>query len=48
VREEADTQYSTIDTSAATAGEARMVTGVRGNFIRAKVSSIPGGLGVIV
>lgn len=45
---DADTQYSTIDTSTATAGEARTVTGVRGNFIRAKISSITGGSGVIV
>jgi hypothetical protein len=43
-----DAQYSTIDTSTATAGEARSITGVRGNFIRAKVSSITGGSGVIV
>jgi hypothetical protein len=45
---DADTQYTTVDTSAATAGEARTVTGVRGNFIRAKVSSITGGSGIIV
>lgn len=45
---DADAQYSTIDTSTATAGEARTITGVRGNFIRAKVSSITGGSGVIV
>ncbi|HEV2489522.1 MAG TPA: hypothetical protein VGT03_06925 [Candidatus Acidoferrales bacterium] len=43
-----DAQYATIDTSSATAGEARTVTGVRGNFIRAKVSSITGGSGVTV
>jgi hypothetical protein len=43
-----DGQYSTIDTSTATAGEARTVTGVRANFIRAKVSSITGGSGVTV
>ena len=36
---DSDAQYATIDTSAATAGEARTVTGVRGNFVRAKVSS---------
>lgn len=41
-----DAQYTTIDTSGATGGEARTVTGVRGNFIRAKVSSITGGSGV--
>ncbi|MGH9714080.1 MAG: hypothetical protein ACRD5M_12355 [Candidatus Acidiferrales bacterium] len=45
---DADAQYSTIDSSTATAGEARAVTGVRANFIRAKVSSITGGAGVIV
>jgi len=45
---DADTQYSTIDTSTATTGEARTITGVRANFIRAKVSSITGGSGVIV
>ena len=43
-----DAQYSTMDTSSATAGEARTITGVRGNFIRAKVSSITGGSGVLV
>lgn len=45
---DADAQYTTIDTSTATAGEARTVTGVRANFIRAKVSSITGGSGVTV
>lgn len=45
---DADAQYTTIDTSTATTGEARTVTGVRANFIRAKVSSITGGSGVIV
>ena len=45
---DADAQYTTIDTSTATAGEARTVSGVRGNFIRAKVSSISGGSGVTV
>lgn len=45
---DADAQYSTIDTSTATGGEARTITGVRGNFIRAKVSSITGGSGVTV
>ena len=45
---DADAQYTTIDTSTATAGEARTVTGVRANFVRAKVSSITGGSGVIV
>lgn len=45
---DADTQYTTVDTSTATAGEARTVTGVRGNFIRAKVSAITGGSGITV
>jgi hypothetical protein len=45
---DSDAQYSTIDTSTATAGEARTVTGVRANFIRAKVGSITGGSGVTV
>jgi hypothetical protein len=45
---DADAQYSTVDTSSSTAGEARTVAGVRGNFIRAKVSSITGGSGVLV
>ena len=43
-----DAEYSTIDSSTATAGEARTVTGVRANFIRAKIGSITGGSGVIV
>jgi len=43
-----DAQYATIDTSTATAGESRTVTGVRANFVRAKVSSITGGSGVVV
>jgi len=43
-----DAQFATIDTSTATAGESRTVTGVRANFVRAKVSSITGGSGVIV
>jgi hypothetical protein len=45
---DADAQYTTLDTSSATAGEARTVTGVRGNFVRAKVISITGGSGIIV
>jgi hypothetical protein len=45
---DSDGQYATIDTSTATAGEARTVTAVRANFIRAKVSSITGGSGVTV
>jgi hypothetical protein len=43
-----DTQYATIDTSAATGGESRTVTNVRANFVRAKMSSITGGGGVVV
>jgi len=43
-----DAQYSTIDTSTATAGEARSVSGVHANFIRAKVSSITGGSGITI
>ena len=35
-------------TSAATGGEARTVTGVRANFVRAKMISITGGAGSIV
>jgi hypothetical protein len=45
---DADAEYATIDTSTATGGEARTVTNVRGNFLRAKVSSITGGSGVTV
>ena len=45
---DSDAQYATIDASTATAGEARTVSGVRGNFLRAKVTSITGGSGVTV
>ncbi|MHB8484261.1 MAG: hypothetical protein ACYDCM_00820 [Candidatus Acidiferrales bacterium] len=45
---DSDAQYATVDTSTATTGEARTVAGVRGNFIRAKVSAITGGSGVTV
>jgi hypothetical protein len=45
---DADAQYTTIDTSTATAGEARSVTGVTANFIRAKITSITGGSGITV
>jgi hypothetical protein len=38
-----DAEYSTIDTSTATAGEARTVTGVRARFLRIKVVSSTGG-----
>ena len=45
---DSDSEYTSIDSSTATTGEARTVTSVRGNFIRAKVSSITGGSGVVV
>jgi len=45
---DSDAQYATVDTSTVTAGEARTVAGVRGNFVRAKVSAITGGSGVTV
>jgi len=45
---DSDAQYTTVDTSTVIAGEARTVTGVRANFVRAKVTSITGGSGVIV
>ncbi|MGA7090307.1 MAG: hypothetical protein WBE88_02315 [Candidatus Acidiferrales bacterium] len=45
---DADAQYQTIDSSTATTGEARTVSGVRANFIRAKVTTITGGSGVTV
>ena len=43
-----DAQYTMIDSSTNTGGEARPVAGVRGNFIRAKIISISGGSGVTV
>lgn len=43
-----DAQYATVDSSTATAGEARTVSGVRTKFIRAKVTAISGGSGVTV
>jgi hypothetical protein len=45
---DSDAQYATLDTSTATGGEARTVTGVCGNFLRAKVIAISGGSGVTV
>ena len=45
---DSDSQYATIDTSTATGGESRMVTNIRANFLRAKVSSITGGSGITV
>ncbi len=38
-----DAEYTTVDTSTATAGEARTVIGVRARFLRAKVVSSTGG-----
>jgi hypothetical protein len=46
--QDVDADYATLDTSTATAGETRSVTGVRANFLRAKVTSITGGSGVTV
>jgi hypothetical protein len=40
-----DTEYSTVDTSTATAGEARTVAGVRARFLRVKCASVSGGSG---
>lgn len=45
---DSDAQYATVDTSTLVAGEARTVTGVRGKFIRAKVSSITGGSAITI
>jgi hypothetical protein len=38
-----DAEYSTIDTSTATASEARTVVGVRARFLRVKLTSATGG-----
>ena len=38
-----DVEYQTIDTSTATAGEARTVIGVRARFLRIKLTSSTGG-----
>jgi hypothetical protein len=40
-----DAEYSTLDTSTATAGEARTVSGVRAKFLRVKCNSASGGSG---
>lgn len=40
-----DAEYSTIDTSTVTAGEARTVAGVRARFLRVKCLSASGGSG---
>jgi hypothetical protein len=45
---DSDSEYTSVDSSTATAGEARTVTGVRANFVRAKVTSVTGGSGMIV
>lgn len=45
---DSDAEYASIDSSTATAGESRTVTGVRANFVRTKVTSITGGAGVTV
>ncbi len=41
-----DTEYQTFDTTTATAGEARTVTGVRARFLRIKFTSSTGGAGL--
>jgi hypothetical protein len=41
-----DAEYQNIDTTTATAGEARTVTGVQGNFLRIKFNSSTGGTGL--
>ena len=41
-----DAEYQTIDTSTATAGEARTVTGVQARFLRIRFVSATGGSGL--
>ena len=41
-----DAEYQTFDTTTATAGEARTVTGVRARFLRIKFTSSTGGAGL--
>ena len=41
-----DAEYQTIDTSVATTGEARTVTGVQAKFLRIKFNSSTGGSGL--
>jgi hypothetical protein len=41
-----DAEYQTIDTTTATAGEARTVTGVQAKFLRIKFNSSTGGAGL--
>ncbi len=43
-----DAEYQTIDTSTVTAGEARLLSGVRARFLRAKLISVTGGSGFTV
>ncbi|MGH9776554.1 MAG: hypothetical protein ACRD50_16605 [Candidatus Acidiferrales bacterium] len=46
--DDVDAHYQTIDTSTATAGEARTVTGVNVKFLRVKLTSITAGSGITV
>lgn len=41
-----DSEYTTLDTSTATAGEARTVTAVRARFLRVRCASLSGGSGI--
>ncbi|HET9993764.1 MAG TPA: hypothetical protein VFQ18_00035 [Candidatus Acidoferrum sp.] len=41
-----DAEYQTIDTTTATTGEARTVSGVQGRFLRIKFNSSTGGTGL--
>ena len=41
-----DAEYQTLDTTTATAGEARTVTGVQARFLRIKFNSSTGGSGL--
>jgi hypothetical protein len=43
-----DSEYALIDTSTATAGEARTVASVRARFLRVKCASVSGGSGYTV
>lgn len=43
-----DSEYAPIDSSTATAGEARTVAGVRARFLRVKCASVSGGSGYTV
>jgi hypothetical protein len=46
VMADVDSEYQTMDTTTATAGEARTVTGVRARFLRIKFTSSTGGSGL--